>query len=109
MPLLRNHTLVAALAAALIGAPAPAAPPRTPQPPPPPLQPAVMPQRTRLGRRWRRAAVRAIRPWRPSRLLAGMAWSRPVGLNPRPSLPARESYARGPPPGPGRGGPAGTL
>jgi hypothetical protein len=101
MPLTRKNKLVAALVAALVLMPAIPAP-LTPAPPSPPDHPPVMqlgilPKAARLRRQRRYATDVTIGARLLRRLRETKAWIRARGLNLRPRLPMRESYARGPP------------
>jgi hypothetical protein len=101
MALIRKTKLIAALLATLVGVPALAAPLATPArsaPLPPSLvQLAVLPQAVRLPKLRRRAAGRMIRLRRLAGLRTAQVWGKASVAKPRPRLPMRIAYARGPP------------
>jgi hypothetical protein len=101
MALIRKTKIVAALVASLIGVSALAGPlvtvARSAPQPPSMVQFAVLPRAVRLPKLRRRAAGRVIRLRLLARLRTGRAWGRASGMHPRPRLPMRIAYARGPP------------
>jgi hypothetical protein len=96
---MRTKQIVAALLAALLGAPAlqvsVSIAAQSVAKPPPVMQLAIIVRAARLRARRRHGS------WLLARLREGRARNAPRGLNARPRPVARESYARGPPRRPG--------